>query len=1718
MRKSFLLLVAFMTGILLTKANDASTITVIDDLSAYVGGDNYIYNRADGKVYVLNNIGNYEEYGIIERVNSLNLVADTDIEYIETTSDMQQVPYINTGYVFKANTRVVIDFEINEHVRGYEAPFGARQSSFRNNAFVFFSRFNNSNNGNFNRSGVETNGENRLRIGTRYIVDAFEQTCSIYKHEDMSSPYSTIVTTGAVDDGVNPMFIFDLNTAGIGGAQRDNSVSLMKLYNFKIYEGEQLVMDLQPIVSPTFRPGVRDKVSGRRFFSAIDTDFYASPDAPMGIEPSGITAYEGKIVEYTVNGHAYQYTNGEWTDLGVMTVPISDTTYKNMLNWTYPEDKAPCFAGISYDEVNDKNHIEAYTGGPNHEPFFCAFPTEAGERYQLTFNYSCDAWDTWNTDKEDPNNYMRAVVLNTAIPSKSFTENGNQLGGTYGVLARYQLPHEATVDHKVLMEFTAEQDNEYILLQYGNVEDNIPYNFDYDYITVSKIASPKQYSLTPYLSALIWIAENTDIVSTNLLMKKLQRAVSKARGVLTSDDVDAQREAYEELLAALEAALNYTASPTKGDIVINEVMAANPDVFMSPAYNFDGWVELYNTTDQAFTLGGCYMSDDPANPKKWYMPTDIGKIAPNGHMTVWLGSNDIRPQQGTIKLNCEGGQLILSDTEGEQIADCNYPEAVVRCSYARTTDGGDTWSWTGQPTPGSTNNNAPYSTLQLPAPLVSPDGCLFEGQLSISVNIPEGATLRYTTDGTTPTMENGETSTTGLFTCDATSNYRFRLYKDNYLPSAVTSRSYIVKDRDYVLPIISIATDQRFLYDNTIGVYVKGNNGRTGNGQSTPANWNMPWDRPVAFQYLLPETNEAVVNQECDFKISGGWTRANNPKAFKLKADRKFDGRNAFEYPFFSMKAFNKNKTLQVRAGGNDSGSRIKDAAIQNIIQRSGINLDVISYEPAVHFINGQYRGLINVREPNNKDYAYANFGLSKEEIEVFEQSPDSGRYMMVGTMETLNRLDQLSETPNDPAAYEEIKQLLDIDEYINYMAAELYLGSWDWPDNNVKGYRKLDNGKYRIVMFDMDAAFDTDGRAYGESGGYLGGNFFRWIDDMQWHRFDYIYDTGQRMYGEQKFCTFFLNMLENEDFRRRLIDAFCIVGGSVFDEERANAILAELGARVRPTMAWESMSPDGSLNEIRSKLSNRMETKVDHMLDYERLQLNVDDLRQVTLSTNISQAKILVNNIEVPYSSFKGYLFSPATLRTEAPSSFTFEGWKMATTTENAIVDAGATWSYYDQGSLDGEDWTSPGYDTREWASGSAPLGYGKEVNTALDYGGDANNKYPTYYFRTNAALSAEPTSSTQISLSFVADDGFIIYVNGKEAGRYNMPAGQVSFNTFSTTDAKSNPDKGTMKLNPTLFKMGYNTIAVEVHNNSARSSDILWQGTITCKATTSSNDIYSTEKVIPLPDDITINLQACYKPLTRAERVRNQTPDVCINEVSASNSIFQNEYFKRNDWIELYNNTDNDIDIEGAYLSDKYAEPQKWQITKGQSQASTIIPAHGFLIIWCDKLDPITELHSPFKLSAEGGDVIITDKNTRWKDAMHYEAHNGDETACRYPDGGNDVYITSMPTIAKSNLYSSYFANVEQVHDGISQPRLVSNNNGLKIRYAAGKVVVRSEQRGPGVVAIYTPAGQQIMTQAITISTDRTEVDVTALPAGTYVARATDSEGNHAATKFIK
>nr|MCR5179852.1 CotH kinase family protein [Bacteroidaceae bacterium] len=919
-----------------------------------------------------------------------------------------------------------------------------------------------------------------------------------------------------------------------------------------------------------------------------------------------------------------------------------------------------------------------------------------------------------------------------------------------------------------------------------------------------------------------------------------------------------------------------------GDLCFNEIVAANVDLQMSPAFNFDGWVELYNSSDLQVNLGGCYLSDDPNRPLKWQLPDDMGVIPSHSYRQLWLGSNEIRYQQAPFSLNCEGGALFLSNAFGELVASQAYPPAISRCSYARTTDGGEEWSWTATPTPAATNTTSTFTTVRTEPPTVTP-GAVFDDEIRIVVRVGRNEDVRYTTDGTTPTLTNGNPLTARIINVNSTTTYRFRSFKDGELPSEVVTRTYLKREREHLLPIIYVSAPDDYFYDDSIGVYVRGVNGRTGNGQSSPVNWNMDWNRPVNFQYMLPDQDEMVFNQDVDFRISGGWTRSSSIKSFKLKADRVYENKNTMDYPFFAAKPFIRNKALQVRRGGNDGGCRIKDAALHEILQRSAIDLDVMSYQPVVHYINGEYKGLINIREPNNKDFAFANFGLSKDELEVYEQSPDSGAYMMIGSPETLLHLYDLSANAADEATYAEICSLVDMDEFVNYMAAELYLGSWDWPDNNLKAYRKADGGRFRITFFDLDAAFGTDGRGMDEEGEItVGGNTFRWIDGMQWHRYDYIYDTGERRYGEIKFCTFFMNLMANADFRRKFATTFCLMG-SVFEPTRASTILDELGNRVRPTMSQENSSPDGSLNEIRERLKGRGASMTKQMKQYERMQLTNVTPQKVHIYSDTEGCNIYVNEVKVPYGDYSGELFPPAQLRAEPRGGYRFVGWR---------------------------------------------------------YAGDSR------------------------------------YLTG--------------------------------------------------------------------------------DMEMALPAGSNLNLEACFAKMSRSERLRKGIKDVRVNEVMAANSIYQSDYFKRSDWVELFNATADTIDLEGWYLSDDLTNLRKYQISADGSSATTKIAPFGYLLIWCDKREPLSQLHASFNLAAEGGLVALTNPDESQTDILYYPPHTGLESVARFPDGANDVSVTNIPTIEFSNRRSSYLVPTDQKALGVSD--MATETSDLSLQYVAGQLVVTS------------------------------------------------------------
>lgn len=148
-------------------------------------------------------------------------------------------------------------------------------------------------------------------------------------------------------------------------------------------------------------------------------------------------------------------------------------------------------------------------------------------------------------------------------------------------------------------------------------------------------------------------------------------------------------------------------------------------------------------------------------------------------------------------------------------------------------------------------------------------------------------------------------------------------------------------------------------------------------------------------------------------------------------------------------------------------------------------------------------------------------------------------------------------------------------------------------------------------------------------------------------------------------------------------------------------------------------------------------------------------------------------------------------------------------------------TWRYLDKGVYPGAGWTTTGFDDSTFKSGLPQLGYGDgDETTVVSYGPDSENKYITTYFRTTFSLDTLPTS---LSVSLVADDGAVVYVNGVEVVRDNMPAGTIDNSTLaaSTRDSGEN-DFRTFTVDPSVLVAGANTVATEVHQVYRKSSDV--------------------------------------------------------------------------------------------------------------------------------------------------------------------------------------------------------------------------------------------------------------------------------------------------------
>ncbi len=167
------------------------------------------------------------------------------------------------------------------------------------------------------------------------------------------------------------------------------------------------------------------------------------------------------------------------------------------------------------------------------------------------------------------------------------------------------------------------------------------------------------------------------------------------------------------------------------------------------------------------------------------------------------------------------------------------------------------------------------------------------------------------------------------------------------------------------------------------------------------------------------------------------------------------------------------------------------------------------------------------------------------------------------------------------------------------------------------------------------------------------------------------------------------------------------------------------------------------------------------------------------------------------------------------------------ATPTE--LLGAGSTWSYLDDGIDPGPSWPQDTFDDSAWPTGPAPLGYGIFGGTLVSYGADPADRHVTTWFRQSFSI-VDPADYTGLTMEIRRDDGAVVYLNGVEVHRTNLPSPSTA-TTLATSDVSGvDENEFTSFAVPTsLLVAGDNQVAVEIHQASPGSDDLAFDLAVT-------------------------------------------------------------------------------------------------------------------------------------------------------------------------------------------------------------------------------------------------------------------------------------------------
>ena len=730
-------------------------------------------------------------------------------------------------------------------------------------------------------------------------------------------------------------------------------------------------------------------------------------------------------------------------------------------------------------------------------------------------------------------------------------------------------------------------------------------------------------------------------------------------------------------LITLFVATLFCGSTLAQTLKINEIMQSNIETTMDDIKEFpDSWVELYNPTDAAINLGDYKIGIKNKENKAWQLPNMT--VAAKGYIVIYCDKEakednrlhtDFRLESGkdgNLYL-FKGGEVV---DKLEKMAKMPAPDIA----YGRKTDGSDEWGYQLTPTPGKANTgNICDAKHILGAPVFSEAGRVGNTTVNLTLSMPEGtpegAVIRYTTNGSEPTATS--TKYTNAINITKTTVIRAKLFCDGWLSPVSTAQSYIFHPRAMTVPIFSVQTNDKYLNDREIGLFANNNNKEDKKTHD--------WRRPVNIEFFPVEGEASIFNQLSETRIQGGQSRTNALKSMVFYANKRFDpDHKQFQYEFFpdQKPGITKFKAFSLRDGGNDfSDLYFRDLIIQRTMGEH-VDIDWQAGHTAVLYINGEYMGMLNIRERSNADNIYSNYnGL--EDIDMVEIAH-----------EKVNNVDQFIEELKEGTSdfyedfksfysvkghsLEEYEQWLDVDEYLNVAVMDLFYGNNDWPGNNTVLWRPNDDDtksglpkRFRVIVKDTDFGLGL----YGKQNNYN-------MIDLLYHPENHQSDAWAFTEPATRLLK---NMLENSEILDKFLGKCCVFMGDFMNEEGTGKVIDDIMAEAMeefvahrdkynggggggwPFGGWGQTDNRKDITNKFNNAKNWVKGRPDNFFNHLKSQWGLGTPNTLTINKANEDVEITFNGVKLSKNTFNGKFFNghTITLSGKAPEGKTIVGWK---------------------------------------------------------------------------------------------------------------------------------------------------------------------------------------------------------------------------------------------------------------------------------------------------------------------------------------------------------------------------------------------------------------------------------------------------------------------------